>query len=501
MSQINVFNSGLNTRVHPTLLQSTESTICNNIDLTSGILQSAKGDTAQPDVITDNIFWFTKGNLWLSSILPRDYIEFQEKLYYSDGISIPQKSANGTLWQNLGILGPTTKPTITTRAAGSLNGTYQYCYTYYNNVDGTESMPSPYSITLATILGIDVSVTASTDTQVDKIRIYRLGGAITAMSLVAELGNTTQTYADTLADIAILGTILTSYNNGQAPNGLTNMTEANAMFFGSKGSTLYYSDIAYVNYWSPFNFIVFDDTITGIGSLQNGLLVFTKFKTYIVTGNSPDSLSKYLLNGSQGCLLHKSIQYASNSLIWLSSDGLCFSTGGDIKVVTRDKLNKLEVINPKASMVYDDVYYLAHAGGILALDTRFGLALSTYIVVPSSFAIKQDILYYSASSILYSFGTSQVDRQLEYKSPNFSDAATSTIKKYKQFYVSVAYGKFSIDLLIDGIVVGTYNVTTGFNTILAPTTDTQGYYVAFHITGVGAIREIEYKVEGRQNGR
>lgn len=496
--QLNLFNGGLSVRLAPHLIQQTESVICENIEFQYGDLQPKKDNTSLNITVSKSIYNFK--NKWLSSSTNRTYVEFQEKLYYSDGVSKPQKSSDGTTWHNLGIIKPSSKPIVTLLTSpADLKGIYQYCYTYYNSLDGTESQPSPYSTELdIQEKAVSISVIASSDPQVNKIKIYRLGGNNTAMSLVVELSNVSATYTDTDADIDIIGTVLDSFDNAPAPIGLKYLTEANAMFFGALNDKLYFSDIAYVNYWSTFNFIDFDSAITGIGAVQNGLLVFTKYKTYIVVGNSPETVSKYLLSGSQGCVNHNSIQYARNTLIWLSTDGICMSTGGDIEVISKNNLGKLS-LTPKCSALHDEVYYLSHTTGTLIVDLRFTLAFGNLTMSPDSLHVYNDTLYGSIQSMLYSIGTSTNNLPLHYKSPILSEGALSVIKNYKRIYVS-STGNLTFKVYINNVLVTTKDLSFGVEEIKLPQQQRLGYTIQFEVQGTGTLSELEYKIEGRQNG-
>lgn len=688
--QLNLFNGGLSVRLASHLIQQTESLICTNVESQYGDLRPKLGNTNLNIDVNKSIYNFK--NSWISSVEDRSYVEFQEKLYYSNGVSVPKKSSDGVTWYNLGIVKPSVTPTVSqvttsTQVYGApieLNtslvtatanisggnllsntysyivvisnssigyrttkyvsiytssdtssvtfnlsayvgatdtltiyrlykdtyrlvasttglsivdnvydigtnteitsystfsnpvtyqvlltetstnkqfvkdytvqfdnakdtygvkfepiigftfkvyrnsyevnlvanggyhydigdisdtklldvpmGIYQYCYTYYNSSDGSESQPSDYSQEID-VKGneIHVIVTASTDAQVDKIRLYRLGGNNISMSLVTELSNASITYVDKAGDTTISGEVLDSFNNKQAPVGLKYLTEANAMFFGSIGDKLYYSDVAYVNAWSEFYFIDFDDSITGIGSVQNGLLVFTRFKTYIITGNSPSTLSKYLLSGSQGCVAHSSIQYAKNTLLWVSTDGICMSTGGDIEVISKKNLGKLS-LQPTCSVLYDEIYYVAHSTGTLIVDLRFGLTFSNLDIKPISLHIYNDTLYCSLNSKLYSIGTEDSYLTLHYKSPLFSDGSNSMVKNYKNLYVS-STGNLTFKVYIDEQLVMTKQLEAGIEDIKLPQQSRLGYTIQFEVIGTGIVKEIEYKVDGRQNGR
>jgi len=512
MAQLDSFNGGLNTRVAPHLIGKSEAQIYTNVDSTSGSLKPLKDSTNEN--VTIGKYFINFKNTWVSSPTYKDYIKFQERLYYTDNVGKPQKSTDGITWYNLGIDKPMVTPTISLDGSGVLTGTYRYCYTYYNSSDGTESQPSTYSSeVISNLNSIKVAYTASTDVQVDTIRIYRLGGNLTKMTLVVEVTNSTSNYVDNLGDLNVNGFILDSFNYAPAPTGLKYLTESNAMFFGVVGSTLYYSDVAYVNYWSAFNFITFNDTLTGLGAVGNGLLVFTESMTYIVSGTSPKTLSRYLLSTNQGCVAHKSIAFAKNTLVWISQEGICASSGGLIKVVSREKLGKLNITNVIDAEVCDGIYYVAYNDKILCYDTRFAAisALTTqasgevfrYIEQKvDSFCnlLYNDTLYYSLNGNLYSLLTSTNSLSFVYKSPKLSDGQISNLKNYKTFYVR-CIGNLVINIYINSKLVATRTIDETTSEMLVPSEDRLGYYIEFEITGSGELLELQYIVEGRQNGR
>lgn len=499
MAQLNYFNGGLSTRLALHLIGVNEALIHTNIDISKGTILPLKTDKDEATTVGKSMVYFK--NKWVYSANDVDYVIFQEKLYYSDATGIPQKSSDGVTFYNLGIAKAAFAPSVALVETGNLTGTYQYCYTYYNINDGSESMPSPYSAALvATADKVNVTVVASADPQVTNIRIYRLGGNLTVMSLVATITNTNQTYSDNLADTAIPADILVSSAYGQAPSGLKYLTKANAMFFGAIEDKLYFSEIAYVNAWSPYYFIDFDEPITAIGAVANGLIVCTEYTTHIITGTSPQTLSKYLLSSNQGCLVHKTMQFISNSLVWLSHDGLCATTGTDIQVITRAKLGKLSFLYPTAAIVYDDVYYLAHQDGMFVADLRFGSVFYNLTGTADCFHVKNNTLYYGLDNKLYSLFGGSNNRKVHYRSPNYPDGAISTIKNYKTIY-AYSSGDLTITIYIDGKRVTSDNLVAGMQEVHIPQQSRLGYYIGFEVAGIGELIELEYKVEGRQNGR
>lgn len=499
MAQLNYFNGGLSTRLASHLIGVNEALVHTNIDVSKGTILPLKTDKDEATTVGKSMVYFK--NKWVYSANDVDYVIFQEKLYYSDATGIPQKSSDGITFYNLGIAKAAFAPNVTLVETGNLTGTYQWCYTYYNINDGTESMPSPYSAALVTTAAkINVTVVASADPQVTNIRIYRLGGNLTVMSLVATITNASQTYSDNLADTAIPADVLVSSAYGQAPSGLKYLTKANAMFFGAIEDKLYFSEIAYVNAWSPYYFIDFDEPITGIGAVPNGLLVFTEYTTHVITGNTPQTLSKYLLSSNQGCLVHKTVQFISNSLVWLSHDGLCASTGTDVQVITRSKLGKLNFLYPACAIVYDDVYYLAHQDGMFVADLRFGAVFYKLTGTADCLHVKNNTLYYGLNNKLYSLFGGNNNRKVSYRSPNYPDGAISAIKNYKTIY-AYSSGDLTITIYIDGKKITAENLVAGMQELHINQQARLGYYIGFEVTGTGELLELEYKVEGRQNGR
>ena len=119
------------------------------------------------------------------------------------------------------------------------------------------------------------NIVASSDPQVDKKRLYRVGGNVATFTLVATLDNAVTSYVDEISDTDLSSTLLQSTTYDTAPGGLKYLTEAYAMLFGAVGPKLYFTPIGVPNAWPATNYIDFSEDITGIGVVANGLLVLT----------------------------------------------------------------------------------------------------------------------------------------------------------------------------------------------------------------------------------
>lgn len=386
----------------------------------------------------------------------------------------------------------------------SSKGTYNYVYTYYDSITGTESPPSlPSADIVSTVSNIKISnIIASSDPKVDSIRVYRIGGSLTEYTLVKTLSNVSGSFVDQLSDINAAGEhILDSVNNNKPIPGLRYITEAYAMLFAAKGDKLYYSDIAKPYAWPAANFIDFDGNITGIGVVSNGLIVFTKYKTYIIIGNSPETFTKYQLSGSQGCIAHNTVQFVDNSLIWVSTDGICTTSGGLITVLSQAKVGKLTFFETYGSAVLDNVYYLNYytidGGAIIAFDFRYNKIIRDLEFTGNMIVSKRDNLYQHYNGTLRQLLVGE-PLEFHYKSPILTDGAYSNFKTYKDIYIKYN-GTFVFKVYVDGVLKNTINLTGDSVYNLKVGATSKGYGIEFEIIGTGEVSEIEYRLMERQD--
>lgn len=377
-----------------------------------------------------------------------------------------------------------------------LQGTYQYQLTYYNSTNGVESGPGTFSDELDLTEGGIITLNnlpVSTDPQVDKKRIYRVGGNLTASTLVAELDNVTTSYNDELKDTDVVGTLLPSSIAEQAPAGLAFLAESYAMLFGAEGAKLRFTPIGEPDSWPETYFLQFDADITGIAAVTNGILVFSKFQTYLVTGTGPTSLSQQLLSSDQGCIAFESVRVISGAALWASTDGICSSSGNNVKVLSKDTLGKIS-LSPTDSVVFDEAYYLLEADGtILSFDFAYGQIFKRLSLDVGSLAIANDELYGIRNGKLQQFYGSDSPTQIAYTSPRFIEGSVTEQKIYKKvhFYHD---GDIMVNILINNISVATKSFTgTDSSTIKVPEESKRGFFIQIIITGTGTVHEIEYE--------
>ena len=378
-------------------------------------------------------------------------------------------------------------------------GTYQYIYTYYNVDDGTESAPSPLSSELS-VEGGTITTTlpsSSSDSQVTHKRLYRVGNNVTEFTLVSQVDKAVTLYEDILGDTEVDGRLLESDNYYEAPTGLRFLTESFAMLFGAVGDSLRFTPIAVPNAWPPEYSIAFNAPITGIGPVANGVLVFTTYQTFLVTGTGPLSLSQQPLSGDQGCTSHSSIQKIGPALIWASVEGLCMSAGNAVKNITKDKLGEI-ILTPVDSEVANEVYYCHNAdGSTLAADFRFGTVLKYFDLGVSTITYANGDLYGWSDSVMYKLFESADSLSLSYLSPRFIEGSVTEEKKYKKLHI-YSKGDIILNIIINDVIVCTKELTGEDDfQVQVPQNKQRGNFVQFEITGTGEVYEYEY-VAGRE---
>ena len=406
----------------------------------------------------------------------------------------------GSLFTDTGLLEDTVldisgNEQLVAGSFGPVRGIITYVYTYYNSVDGAESAPSALSEELDLTNGgtVTLTMTASPDTQVDKIRIYRLGNNLTNFSLVEEISGTTIVYIDDAKDTEIDASILDTTGSAEAPDDILYLTEAYAMLFAAQGSSLRFTPIGQPNSWPPLFFLAFDSDITSIANVTAGLLVMTKFKTHLVTGTGPTTLAQDILSSDQGNISHESTQVIEGTAIWASTDGICSSSGSTVAVISKTELGKI-TLSPIDSVVHDETYYLLESSGsALLLDLRFGKIFKRASLQVASLAVANDILYGSVGiELVELFGSTEYDT-MNYKSPRFIEGKISENKTYKKVFI-YCEGDIILKILIDSELVTTRTLsTTDGHQIQVPQEKQRGFYIEFEVEGTGTVHEIEYE--------
>lgn len=495
--QLYNFSGGLLTRVAPSLIKAEYSVVNINTNLLKGPLQPEKAIGTLGASIAKYAAWFN--NAWKDFTAETSWLIYRQNLYYTNADGAKKVLSTGEEY-SLGIAKPVAAPTIAAGSTGPLTGTYQYTYTYYNSKDGTESNPAEYSSQLAvSSKAITVTLVASTDTQVDLIRVYRIGGNQLSFTLVEEVPNTTTTYTDDTADVDVEGTLLLSLDYGTPPVRLKYLSEFAGTFFGAVDDKLYFTEpLGNPNYWPETNYVRLPSNVTGIAITANGIVVFAQYTSYVITGTDSTTFVLLLLSTDQGCTSHQSIARFKSGVLFTSTDGLCYTDGSSVELMSYQTLGKLNLV-PTHAVIHDRTYYAIANGLVFRWD---GL-IDAY----SYLDLGVDALY-SANDVIYGrkdgkLGELFVGTPLTYtyKTPVLTEGLYSNLKTYNTVYIR-ADGEFRVKIYLDpqGLVVDKTYSGNATHEIAIPQADMQGYAIQFELSGTAIIYEIEYKVVGRQNG-
>lgn len=507
--KINSFDGGKSVRVDPSLINLNEAVCMVNVDNTSLTLKSCCGLLDVANTIIGGYFYNYNGQ-WISSTVERSYVEYKNKLYYTEKNSIPKKY-DGSKELRLGIEAPINKLVIAqadpvgTEKISDVDTVLQYVYTYYNSQEGVESAPSPLSDELSLTAGKVVNISnieVSTDVQVDKIRIYRLGAGATAFTLFKEIDNFSDTIKDDVPTLSLIGTLLETIENQAPLSGLQHLVEAYGSLFAALGSKLYFTPPGSPDYWPAQYYLDFPDDITGLLPVPNGILVFSRTKTHILLGRIKDDFAVDKVSVEQGCISHLSCKNCKNIPFWVSLDGICTYGSGTIMVISNDKLDRitLDVVN---AAVFNEQYFLCLTNGtLLCMDLRFNQHYKEFKFDKfiNNIHNYDNQLYARVGDRLCKLFYSGLEK-LYYKSGKLTEGDYTVTKLYNNIYVK-SCGEFEFTVFVgDRIVAETKLSGDTIHDIMGSMEDQRGEYIQFEIKGTGVVHEIEYKVVGRQNGR
>lgn len=398
----------------------------------------------------------------------------------------------------------------------SLTGTYTYAVSEYDPTTGAES--GLYLFDELNLTNSQIWIELNLLPLAKHYKLYRIGGNSTVFTFV-----TTLTYnpapavyfKDTFRDSDLPGPIYTSANKGVPPLTLRYLTELNSVFFAADGADLRFTPPGEPLDWPAFNFLRFPSAITGIGKSSAGLLVFTLYETWLVVGNTPNTLAQVRISGSQGCVKHHSICYTRNACLWFSLEGLCSSSGASIILQTRQRMGKLAYSVVNAALI-DEKYYLLKTDGTLfcadfvlsAFSNLTDVTEYTYtwlLLAPKSAADSAIALSVLERSLALrrtaSLFTGNTNRSWRYHTGQLNTFGLVQQKVYKQVDVYAA-PPFTARAYSKNGLIGSLNQPTGLEDnyrFLIQNENTRGSWVRFEFEGTGQIFEVDFS-ENSANG-
>lgn len=225
-------------------------------------------------------------------------------LFITNGVDKPIKVDTDFLVSYWGITGPTTVPTATATGPGVLTGQFIYTVTFaapYQE-SGQGQLPSGLGANSNTVTAVNqqiqlANVPVSSDPQVTKRNIYRMGGGTGTWNYIGTINdNTTTTFTDNVP-VGSVGQTLVVIRDAPLP--FKYIAEHDNCIFGfgtqDNASLVYYS-----NFDEPWGFNLaiqslpvgdnsFTDVAVGLGQAGNVLGLVKNSSLYGVYGNSATS--------------------------------------------------------------------------------------------------------------------------------------------------------------------------------------------------------------------
>jgi len=266
---------------------------------------------------------------------------------------------------------------VVTLVAGGFNPApstgFQYVFCYGNSNTGHLSSPTPASALIKpdATHSVQIALVASTDPQVNQIRVFRTtdGGAGTYFELPnSPFTNVTQNVTDNAPDTFLnLSSIAPTATFNDPPSPFRGGVYFSGRIWGFRGNVVFFSGLEEIvqgvpeesfpsgtagNYWTfdqPVNALA----VAGSGNNQT-LGIFCGGRLYGIVGNTLDTFQRYLISNRRGCRSLTCVATLGGMVAWYdSSNQIWVSDGSSLNEISVDIRNSIIGINPaQASMTF-----------------------------------------------------------------------------------------------------------------------------------------------------
>ena len=274
-------------------------------------------------------------------------------------------TTNTRLW---GIAAPTVDPTIGAISASSTLTAYVgyvYFYTYCNSQNSHESSPSGMSACtgLFTNSAVPVGVTASGDSQVDQIRVYRsTDGGSQAPEDAAEIANSpfanaNQTITDVTPDASLGLRFAPAALSNDPPPPANGYAQFSNRIWMKSGNRVYYTGFEEITNGveeecvpsgADGNFFPYPNQVNGLAGLDSLVAIATSDAIYGIDGDSLDTFRRYTVsirNGVKSSTNIATISLEPGTVLagWLDTSGTVWMVGpGEIGLPIRPDLATID---------------------------------------------------------------------------------------------------------------------------------------------------------------
>jgi len=247
-----------------------------------------------------------------------------------------------------------------------------YIYRYVNDFGEASAPGLPSRIIQRASTGVSVTVTTPTfgptgydDYGITYKQIYRAatGSAGTVYRFVAEIPLAQADYVDVLDD-EDLGEVLDSEDWDLPPSDLRYILALpNGIMVGASKNQLCFSVQNRPHAWPVAYRLPTDTDITGLGNIDNAVIIGTKSFVYTASGNSPDSYSMSKPGAPHACQSARSFAYLLRvGCVFAGPDGLMAVNGPtEVQNLTEGIFTReqWQAIDPTTitAVAHDDMYF------------------------------------------------------------------------------------------------------------------------------------------------
>jgi hypothetical protein len=319
------------------------------------------------------------------------FVDVGNTMYYCDGNDNDLKKWDGTTVSKWGIAKPVTAPTLSfTSGSLSPKSGYTYCFVYRNSSTGHISTASPRSGSTGpqTSKNIVVGYTASPDSQVDFIDIYRNNDGGSIFYFNASVANSTGTYTDSITDSGLNNDLVAPLTgNDPPPTGMSLAIFHQGRMWGVVGNKVYWGSgpdttngVPEESWFLP-NVFTFPGQVTALASTSVGLIVFTTADAFIITGSSLADFQHGLWQKNFGVMSQNCIAQDGDTLFIFTSRGQLFQISGGLDEIGQHIRAKLQAMTP--ANVYIALHRSGEDEGLFVSDGsaniyRYSIALSAW---------------------------------------------------------------------------------------------------------------------------
>jgi len=356
---------------------------------------------------------------------------------------------------------------------GPLSGKYSYYVSYYSEY-GQDSALSASSVETTWTVNSQLvlaGIPLSSDSQVEGRKLWRTGGTLSTIMLVATIeDNVTTTYTDKIRDTD-LTTVCTTADHASPQANIGKWIEECDGRFWMAGDTdnprtLYVSRPGlYKEAWPVDYTIGFSEDITGIKNINENLVVFTKKRNWKVVGDTPDNFDKQDMAWDGTCYSPESVRFFRGYLVLRGHDGIYITTGNDVPALLSGRIGDYFTLADTTAHaeVSDNKYFVSNDSKVIVADLLFfpeKISFVRHDYSPNCFFYDKESLILYAGDItgIYKIGIGS-DESFTWRKNQIKFEYANLYSYLRKMWVNVN-GTLSFSIYADGASTASYTGTT-----------------------------------------